>query len=182
MKKRPSSKVELMKTFSAFYWVRSSIPVLREGSHSFLSWARYSSALAFLRMDCNCMHLSAPRFLHVMNFRPKFWKHFSLLHSRYVSRLIIPQDFIIAVSLEGITVAALYNTNIFGHSNTGIVVSNAIRGMWIRLPLFFLLLSYECCGLSTGRSPVQGVLQTVYKIYIFSSNIPENLIRQYIVR
>jgi hypothetical protein len=50
-------------------------------------------------------------------------------------------------------------------SNTGIVGSNPAQSMEVCVYTVFLL-SCVCSGLGIGRSPVQGVLLTVYKIQI----------------
>jgi hypothetical protein len=55
--------------------------------------------------------------------------------------------------------------NIFAHSNTGIVGSIPTRGMNVCFHSAFVL-HYVGSGLTTGWSPVQGVLPTVCKIQI----------------
>jgi hypothetical protein len=56
-------------------------------------------------------------------------------------------------------------------SNTGIVSSNPTGGMNIYICIsFVLVLSCVGSGLATGWSPVQGDLQTVYKIHSFHIN------------
>jgi hypothetical protein len=55
--------------------------------------------------------------------------------------------------------------DVFAHSNTGIVGSNPTRGMDVCVRLFcvcFVLCAGS--GLATGWCPVQGVLQTVWKL------------------
>jgi hypothetical protein len=55
------------------------------------------------------------------------------------------------------------------HLNTGIMVSNPTRGMDVCDYSVFAL-SCVSSRLMTGRSPVQGVLPTVYKIHNFRIN------------
>jgi len=50
---------------------------------------------------------------------------------------------------------------VFDRSNTGIVGSNPDRGMELCPRFSVFVLSYVGRGLAPGRSPVQGVLQTV---------------------
>jgi hypothetical protein len=68
--------------------------------------------------------------------------------------------------LKPITVAARPNARtVFARLNTGVVRSNPTRGMDICLRLFCVcVVLCVGSGLATGWSPVQGVLQTVYRI------------------
>jgi hypothetical protein len=54
---------------------------------------------------------------------------------------------------------------VFVRSNTGVVVSNSTRVMDVYVRLFCACV--ELClgtGFATGRSPIQGVIPTVYRI------------------
>jgi hypothetical protein len=54
---------------------------------------------------------------------------------------------------------------VFARSDAGIVGSNPIQGMDIRVRLFWVcIVLCVGSGLATGLSPVQGVLTTLYRI------------------
>jgi hypothetical protein len=56
---------------------------------------------------------------------------------------------------------------VFARSNTEVVISNPTRGMDVCMRLFCAcVILCVSSGLATGRSPVQGVLPTVYRIRI----------------
>jgi hypothetical protein len=127
------------------------------GFHKMLGSSRVAAQLAASREGLGSMSDSITYPFFRSFYLVTFARLNSVLRATYFVDLVIRKDFTVAARSESWTV--------FARSNTGIVGSNATRGMDICVSLFCVC-AVLCVGrgLATGWSPVQGALPTVYRL------------------